>query len=361
MELQPHLAARIRRRKSYLRGARSLLLAAVAGLCAAIVVLVIIPYAAGNTTFSPLVRQTGGAGSVPLLVFVALALDAALAALYIPAVMRDRRHYAKLTARAKEYDPYRLGLFMNALDGVSAKAGVKEPPIAVLDARAPNSLTFEGHGGSPVVGVTRGLLESEMEYGAAEAVMAHQLAGIAADDYLRKPGSFGFETAAYGMLALFSVLALASSPLVSAGRSTGVGVAFLAVAATLLLLGGLAVRKLRRPESHDYLLADSVAAGLTGKPGALADAITMLDELVNKKSKQPFPDSELGLKFLFVLPYRFSETAPQFFARRKRELDWETTAALTEKQVEGVQGVMDELSELGDALLAQRLENLQDA
>ncbi len=359
MELERELAARISRDRRRSRAARGAFFAVLGALCIAVIVLVIVPYAAGSTELSPLVTAAGGAGRVAALAAVALVLDVVFALLYIPGVVRDRRYYAKLTSRAGEYDARRLAMFMNALDGARLKAGVDEPPVAVLASSSPNALTFEGHGGKAVVGVTRGLLESDLSYKEAEAVMAHQLAGIIASDYLRKPGTFGFELAAYGLLGLFSLLGLAAAPMVGAGGRTGLGVAFLAGAAAVLFLGGLVVRRLRRPDSQDYLLADSVAAGVTGKPEALAEAIRKLDSLVNGKARGQFPDNELGLKYFFVCPYRFSETAAAFFARRKRELEWKTTDALADRQTEGVQAVMDELAEYGEALVAERLANLQ--
>lgn len=358
MELEAELAARLRRNRSRSLAARGLVIAALAALCAAIIILVIVPYAAGNTTFSPLVMKTCGAGRAVALAVVALVVDVIFALLYVPGVIRDRSYYAKLTTRARKYNASRLAMFMNALDGARMKAGVDEPPIAVLDAGLPNALTFEGHGGRPVVGVTRGLLDADVSYAEAEAVMAHQLVGIITSDYLRKPGTFGFEISAYIMLGVFSILALAAAPMVGAGRSTWAGVGFLAGAAALLLLGGFFVRRLKRGDAHDYLFADTIAAEVTGKPDVLSEAIRKLDGLVNGKAGSPFPDNELGIKRLFAPPHRWSDTAARFVKRRHGELDMKASEHMLERQVEGVEKAMDELAAWGEELLAERLENL---
>jgi Zn-dependent protease with chaperone function len=327
-------------------------------MCISIVLLVIVPYAAGNTTFSPLIRKTGGLGRVWVLALVALGVDLGFAVLYVPGVVRDRDYYARLTARAKEYDLSALAVFMNALDGASTKAGRGEPPIAVLDSATPNALTFAGHGKKPVVAVTRGLLGAGLSYSEAEGVMAHQLAGIMTGDYIRKPGIFSFETAAYVLLGLFSILALAAAPMVSTGSGVGGGVGFLVCAAALLLSGGFAVRRLKRGDAHDYLFADTIAAEVTGKPDALSEAIKKLDGLVNGKAGSPFPDNELGIKCLFAPPHRWSDTAAQFVKRRHGELDMNVSERMIQRQVEGVQKAMDELAAWGEELLAERLDNL---
>lgn len=359
MELEGELAARLMRNRSRSLAARGLVIAALAALCAAIIILVIVPYAAGNTTFSPLIRKAGGLGRVWVLALVALGVDLGFAVLYVPGVVRDRAYYARLTARAKKYDLSALAMFMNALDGASTKAGMGEPPIAVLNSATPNALTFAGHGKKPVVGVTRGLLEAGLSYAEAEAVMAHQLAGIMTGDYIRKPGAFGFETAAYCLLGLFSILALAATPMVSTGSGVGAGVGFLVGAAALLFSGGLAVRRLKRGDAHDYLFADTIAAEVTGKPDALSEAIRKLDGLLNSKPGSPFPDNELGVKRLFAPPHRWSDTAARFVKRRHGELDMKASERMLERQVKGVEKAMDELAAWGEELLAERLENLK--
>ncbi len=358
MEPKLELAARARSARTWRWTARIAFVSALLALSAAVAILVIVPFMAGNTTSSPLIRKTGGLGGSLVLLLAAVVVDLGLALLYVPGLLRDRKYYGTLTARAAEYDVRRFAVFMNALDGARLKAGVAEPPIVVLASTTPNALTFVGHGGKPVTGVTRGLLQADLSYAEAEAMMAHQLAGIITGDYLGRPGAFGFETLAYLLLGFFSVLALAAAPMVRTGRSAGAGVAFLVAAAALLLSGGLAARRLKRPDAKDYELADAVAVATTEKPDALAEAITILDGLVNGRSRGRFPDNELGLKYFFAPPYRFSETAAQFVSRRHRELEISPSDAMVNRQVEGVRKTMDELAAWGEKLTAERVKDL---
>jgi Zn-dependent protease with chaperone function len=229
----------------------------------------------------------------------------------------------------------------------------------VLAGGTPNALTFEGHGGKAVVGVTRGLLEADLSYAELEGVMAHQLAGVMVGDFLRRPGARGFEFSAYALLGLYSIVALAAAAMVGAGRGPGAGVGFLAAAAAVLFAAGFAIGKLRREKAHDYLLGDTIATAITRNPGALAGSIRKVDRMVNRSARMPYTDGEQGLKHLFVCPYRFSETAAQFVARRHRELNMKSSDTMVERQVAGMQEAMDKLAGWAEPLIAERLAALE--
>jgi hypothetical protein len=134
---------------------------------------------------------------------------------------------------------------------------------------------------------------------------------------------------------------------------------FLVAAAGILLLGGYLSKKLRGGEGYDYILADSIAASVTGRPEELAEAIRKLDSIVNGNTRSSFPDNELGTRYLFAPPYRWSETAAGFVRRRHGELDMHLSERMLERQVEGVQKSMDDLADWASELLTERLENLQ--
>ena len=359
MKLEPGLVARIRRERRRRLAFRLLALTTLAAVIALVLILVVIPYLAGNTTFSPLVHKTSGAGGVVVLLLVAVALDLVFALLYVPGIIRDRSFFAVLTRRAQKFDAVRLGTCMNALDGARLEAGMDEPGLAVLASQQPNALTFERRG-QPVIGITRGLLDAGLSYAETEAVMAHELGSIITGDYLRRPGARLFDTTSYVMLALFSLLGMSGAAMARAGRSVWVGVAFLAVAGLILFLEGFLLRRIIGPREHDYLLSDSIAANVTGKPEALAGAIRRLDGIVNGRSRGRFPDNEFGLKHLFVVPYRWREGAEAFVQRRHSDLNWNSSATMKSQQVEGVQSAMDELAEWAETLLAGRLANLKD-
>ncbi len=324
---------------------------------ALILVFVIVPYLAGNTTFSPLVRKTGDLGRLLVLILVAALLDLGFAVLYIPGLFRNRSYYRTLTTTSRKYEIGRLATFMNALDGACIKAGVPEPEVAVLDSASPNALSFQREGRS-LIGVTRGLLKADLSYKEIEGVMAHQLACIIAGDHLVTPGVKSFEFLAYVLLGTYSIVALAATSMVGVGRGLGMGIGFLATAAVILFLMGFFISRLGSNKAHDHVLADSLAVAITGNRAELSSAIRKIDLLVNERERGPFPENELGLKFLFVPAYRWSETAKQFIERRHRELDMNVRTATVRRQVEGVRKSMDELAEWAEALIAQRLDNL---
>ena len=355
MEIEPALKARIRQRRARL--ARLLVLSALISVIALIFVFVIVPYLAGITTFSPLVHKTGDLGRMLLLILVAAVLDLGFAVLYIPGLFRDRSYYRMLTATSRKYEIGRLATFMNALDGARIKAGVPEPEVVVLDSASPNALSFERNG-RPLIGVTRGLLKADLSYKEIEGVMAHQLACITAGDYLVTPGVKSFEFLAYVLLGAYSIVALAATSMVGVGRGPGIGVGFLVAAAVILFLTGFVIGRLSSNKAHDYLLADSYAIAITGNREDLSSAIRKIDVLVNERERRPFPENEFGLKFLFVPAYRWSETAAQFVARRHRDLRMNVSTATGERQVKGVRKSMDELAEWAEALIAERLANL---
>jgi heat shock protein HtpX len=336
-----------------------MILLALIGFIALISVLVIVPYLAGVTNFSPLVPKTGGSGSLLWLILAAALLDLGFAALYLPGLFRDRAYYRALTAASRKYEISRLATFMNALDGACAKAGVPEPEVAVLRSESPNALTFRKEGG-PLVGVTGGLLKADLTYKEIEGVMAHQLACIMDGDFLVTPGWKSFEFLAYVLLAIYSIAALAATSMVDVGRGLGAGIGFLAATAVILFLMGFLIGRLRSNRAHDHVLADSLAVTITGNPPQLSSAIRKIDALVNESGRVPFPENELGFKFWFVPPHRWSETAGQFVERRHSDLHMNSSEASSKRQVEGVGKKMDELAEWAKALTAERLANLQD-
>jgi Zn-dependent protease with chaperone function len=347
--------ARLRQRR--VRLARSMILLALICFIAIILLLVIVPYLAGITTFSPLVRKTGDTGSLLWLILAAALLDLGFAAVYLPGLFRDRAYYRALTAASHEYEISRLARFMNALDGARTKAQVPEPEIAVLQSASPNALVFSKDG-RPLVGITEGLLKADLTYKEIEAVMTHQLACIMSGDHLVTPGLKSFEFVAYVLLAVYSIAALAATSMVDTGRGLGAGIGFLVASAVILFLMGFLIGRLRSNREHDHLLADSLAVTITGNRSELSSAIRKVDALVNDSKKVPFPDNMLGFKFWFVPPHRFSETAGQFVARRHSDLHMNSSEASVKRQVKGVGKTMDELAGWAEALTTQRLARL---
>jgi Zn-dependent protease with chaperone function len=352
---QPLLdAARKKRRKVLLQEAG--VIAMLAAGAAALLALVIVPFAAGSTTFSPLVRAGGMSGLVWAGLVIAAAAGLGGIALYLGGRHRDRDRYARFTRRTRTYDLGQLARFMNALEGVARDAGLEAPYVAVLDEPVPNTLAFAGDEG-PVIGITSGALEAGLQYPEAEAVMAHQLASVVADDYLKRPGSGVFEGAALGMLWLVAVLGILAVPVTRRGNGPPVAFATAVAVVGLLILASLWLRRIRAALEHDYTLVDSIAVSMTGDRDAMVSAIETMAALGNRR-RAPFPESELGLKYLFAPPRRFSENATSFLERRSRELGYALNERGARHRAEALEQEMNELLEWSAGLLADRLANL---
>jgi len=333
-------------------------LAALAAGVLALLVLVVVPFATGATHFSPLVKETGGlrllAGGL-----IAVGLAIVLLIVFLPGYFRTRRYFLLLTAPASSYDSRSLGRFLNALEGVAEGAGVEAPYLAVIKGDVPNSLAFETRSG-PGIGITAGMLEADLTHSQVRAVMAHELASLLSRDYLRRPGSFKFEGAAYGMLALLGLLSLLSIAMVRPGHRAVLTFAFAVIVWAYVVAVGFLIRRARKVAGHDPVRADTVAASITGKPGELEDAVSAMDTMVNKRKRYPFPTSELGLDYMFAPPHNWSETPRAYLDRRAAELDYDLTRRNVDRRVSALQDSMDEISEHVENQLEARLKNLRD-
>jgi Zn-dependent protease with chaperone function len=359
MNLEPRVLNTIRRKKLRQRVQEAAIYATLVALTAAVLALIIIPFAAGNTSFSPFVRKSGLSGLITVSIVFAGAIGAAGVALFLVSHFRDRDYYAGFTRKAGRYDLKQLARFLNALEGAASKAGVDAPHVTVLDSSVPNAVAFGGREDASI-GVTSAALDSSLEYAEMEAVLAHELASVIAGDYLRRPGARTFDIVSLAMLWVLAMVSLVAIPIVRHGHSALVSLGVVVVVLAYLVLLSLWMRYLTRSREHDYVLADSVAVKMTGNPEAMRSAISKMDGLVNAGRGKPFPESEIGLKYLFAPPHKWSEDSMAFLKRRAVELDYNMKEAAAQRRVANLQESMDELSEWGKDLLAERLENISE-
>jgi Zn-dependent protease with chaperone function len=358
MNLEPAVLETIRRaRRGMLIHQAGIIAVLTAGICA-VLVLSIAPFAIGNTTFSPLVKASGMSGLTWIGLVAAVVLGGAGVAFYFAGRRRDLGYYARFTRRSRDYDLGDLARFMNALEGVASGAGVEAPYVAVLDNPVPDAVTFSGKEGA-VIGVTSGALERGLEYPQIEAMMAHELASAITGDYLHRPGSGRFEGASLVLIWSFAVLDINAVPVARRGNSSlfafGVAIAMI----VFLVLISLWLKWIKNKNEHDYILADSIAIKMTGKPEAMQNALQSMDQMVSRRSRVPFPESEIGLKYLFMPPRRWTEDARTFLKRRARELDYDMNERAASRRADALQQEMDELADWSEKLLQQRLENVQ--
>lgn len=358
MNSEPSVARAIKRYRWKAGLIRIFSISALLVLCALILSLVIVPFATGNTTFSPLVRKTGGSITLTVAIVLGAVLVVAAFVLYLPGISRDRRMFAALTVAARGFDARRLGGFMSALGSLSQSSEAGFPRLRVINGDQPNAVTFDGEDG-PVVGITRGLLELDLPEKEVEAIMAHELAGIIVADYLERPGATTFESSVYFLLFVFAALAVVAVPMTVTGRGRFAAFLVACVLLGFLFLGSLSLRRLRDARGHDDLLIDSIAARLTGDPDALEASIRKLDGLVNGTARRPMPDSEIGLDYMFIRPYRWGETPEAFLHRQVRELHLKWSETTIESRADSMRSEMDRLAEKHGGRIEERLENLE--
>jgi Zn-dependent protease with chaperone function len=171
------------------------------------------------------------------------------------------------------------------------------PRLLVLDLPTVNSITLRWEG-KPAVAVTSEALGAGLPGRCAEAVMAHEVAHILMGDVFVGSTKAKWRLVGVGLtavlLAPFVLLALSfgSSPWLYVG-----------LAAWTILLVFLINFFGPRVFRQNDLLADSVAASITGDPEALKDALVRLDKLFTR-SDEPFPAGARYPELLFVYEVR---------------------------------------------------------
>lgn len=357
MNLTPVTMKQLEERRRRPRVYQALVLAGLVVLIAAALILIVIPYAAGMTHFTSLIKKTGGSGVLTFGIIAAVLAVAMLAA-YLPGYIRTRSNFAGITRKAKTFDAPGLATYLNALDGVADDSGLDVPHLAVLADELPNAMAFEGRNG-PTIGVTAGLLTSDVPYAEAQAIMAHELASIAANDYLRPPAAATFEVAAYMLMAALALIGLLSLAMVRVSHGAGFAFVVAVIIWAFVLGAGLAVGRIDAMRNHDPVTADTIAAEITGKPEELESAIERLDGFVNGKGRTRFPRSAFGLDYMFVPPRAWNEDARAWLQRRAAELNYNFSDRQLERRENGVRESMEELSETAQETLDKRLENVR--
>lgn len=335
------------------------ILSVLVAMFAAILVFVIVPFAVGNTKFSDLVERARMSGTVWAAIVVAIVIGVVALALKLLSRSRDLRYFAGLTRGAKGYDLKAFGRFMKARDDVAAKAGVGAPTICVLDNETPNALTFAGKQG-PVIGITAGALDADLEDAEVDSIMAHELAGTIMGEYLRRPATSMFERASYTILWLVAMACVVAVPITKPGHTNAVPLLVAGVVLAYLILVSLWLRRFTRSQERDDVLAVSIAIKITGDADGMESALKSMDKLVSYGRSVQFPESELGLRYLFMPPHRWTENALAFMTRRSRELDYNLNQKAARRRADALQSDMDMLAGQMEGLLADRMNNVHD-
>ncbi len=222
--------------------------------------------------------------------------------------------------QAYEHRPTALDKFTEALEGAAIGAGVEAPALCVLEDPDANAIAFEDERGGWGVGVTAGLLESDISVGEANGIMAHELSHLVIGENVSAPSIADVEfqpsllLVAFGTLAAVSVLA--SPPAIF--LYVVVEVASVAAIVVMLMIicrsEGFILKLLNLAYQHDDIMADSLAVKITGDPAALQSAIRKVDALARESGR--VPGGTILAKYLFVTP----PTSPGDYFRSATEV-----------------------------------------
>ncbi|MFH1150505.1 MAG: M48 family metalloprotease [Actinomycetota bacterium] len=301
------------------------------------------------------------------------------------------QQYRSLSRGTETYDRHRFHVFQEAAEAAAIAAGVRPPGVVVVGMPTANALTFEV-GGRPVIGVTPELLDAKLSGPEVEAMMAHQVAHVAARTGLKAPIALKPQT-----LAMIALVALAVPVIVAVWLdSPFVGMLPLFIIPVAPLWLGVIVQpympwkqltyyqkargatplsfftgqpkplpegtelaglKVRGPGHNETLFADTLASKMTSNPKALTSALKKLIGLMEVAAVMP--TQTLAFPHLFIPPLKPWESPPPAsgtrwatFLLRPRGAPIPTPGLIAEE--------MKAFNAISRNLLSERLENLQE-
>ncbi|MET4926465.1 zinc metalloprotease HtpX [Streptomyces sp. PSRA5] len=204
---------------------------------------------------------------------------------------------------AHEVTPEQAPELHGAVDRICALADMPKPKVAISDSDIPNAFATGRSERSALICATTGLLR-RLEPEELEGVLAHEMSHVAHRDVaVMTIASF------LGVLAgLLTRFALYSGLSRSAGNSGPLGLAILViplVSAVVYAVGFLLTRLLSR---YRELSADRTAALLTGRPSALASALTKVDSQMARIPTRDLRKAEPYNAFFFVPAFSSGES-----------------------------------------------------
>lgn len=215
-----------------------------------------------------LLAVAGGVASL-LVGWWGLLLSAAL--LLLASTLEVNGELALRFQGGKRLDPYMAPELHELTAQLARAAGVAKPHLYRLPGSAANALATESADGRGAVGVTRGLLE-QLSPPEVEAVLAHEISHLKNNDtrLSRTTGVLARATTTLVKAAAWVAFFLA----VFSGQ--GWQTWLLLLAAAVVVPVSLRVVQTALSRTREFA-ADATAAKLTGRPLALASALTKLE------------------------------------------------------------------------------------
>ncbi|MGQ4513975.1 zinc metalloprotease HtpX [Streptomyces sp. DW26H14] len=210
---------------------------------------------------------------------------------------------------AREVTPEQAPELHGAVDRICALADMPKPRVAIARSDIPNAFATGRSERSALVCATTGLLR-RLEPEELEGVLAHEMSHVAHRDVaVMTIASFlGVLAGVITRIALFSGLSR------SARNAGPAGLAIMlipVVSAVVYVIGFLLTRLLSR---YRELSADRAAAQLTGRPSALASALTKVSGQMARIPTQDLRRAEPYNAFYFVPAFASKQSLGRLFA-----------------------------------------------
>jgi heat shock protein HtpX len=246
----------------------------------------------------------GYGGPFGIVVAFVIAVGASFAAYWSSDAVALRVSRAK-AASEEEYARYH-----NVVEGLCIASGLPKPRLYVVDDPAPNAFATGRNPRHAAVAVTTGLLE-KMNRIELEGVLAHELSHVAHRDVaVMTIASFlGVLAGVMTRIAVFGGFGRASD-----SRDSNTAIAMLViplVSAVVYVISFLLTRLLSR---YRELSADRSAALLTGRPSALASALTKVTGQMARIPTQDLRKAEPFNTFWFAPAFSSKQSLSRLFS-----------------------------------------------
>ncbi|MCF3182383.1 zinc metalloprotease HtpX [Streptomyces polychromogenes] len=215
---------------------------------------------------------------------------------------------AAFSMGAREVTPEQAPELHGAVDRVCALADMPKPRVAIADSDVPNAFATGRGERTALVCVTTGLLR-RLEPEELEGVLAHELSHVAHRDVaVMTVASFlGVLAGVMARVALYSGLGRNSRD----SNAAIVALVIPLVSAVVYVISFLLTRLLSR---YRELSADRAAALLTGRPSALASALTKVTGEMARIPSQDLRKAEPFNAFWFAPAFSSKESLSRLLA-----------------------------------------------
>jgi len=210
------------------------------------------------------------------------------------------------------------------VERVAAKAGIKKPKVAIVNAPQPNAFATGRGPGHAVVAATTGLL-TIMNDDELEAVFGHEIGHVVNRDVLVATIAAAIASAITWLAYFLFLVVLA--------RGRNGGEVALALATYILAPLTASLIQLAISRAREYL-ADYTSAKLTGKPQDLISALTKIENYIMSGARLDAPQTTASL--WIANPFRKGITAEDV-------IEWFSTHPSTKKRIERLKQIAKEM------------------